>query len=108
MKHRPANLALSPVFLLGRTETRAFDRVVIAGPWRARRAIPQAPGGRIKRVEDIAIALIALMISLPALLAIARAIRLDSRGPALFRQRRTGFDGRDFQMLKFRTLHHHL
>ncbi len=64
--------------------------------------------GFVKRCEDIAIALLLLLPSLPIMAAIAIAIRLDSPGPILFRQRRTGFNNRDFQMLKFRTMHHHL
>lgn len=43
---------------------------------------------------------------LAALLAIACVIRLDSPGPILFRKRRTGFNQRDFMVLKFRTMHH--
>ena len=64
--------------------------------------------GLVKRVEDIAIASIALIPCLVIMSGIALAIRLDSPGPVLFRQRRTGFNNRDFQMLKFRTMHHHL
>ncbi len=62
----------------------------------------------VKRAEDLAIAAILLLAALPILAAIAVAIRLDSPGPVLFRQRRTGFNNRDFQMWKFRTMHHHL
>jgi polysaccharide biosynthesis protein PslA len=62
----------------------------------------------VKRSEDLAIASIVLLPALPLLAAIAVAIRLDSPGPVLFRQSRTGFNNRDFQMWKFRTMHHHL
>ena len=41
------------------------------------------------------------------MLLIALAIRLESRGPALFRQRRIGFANVGFEMWKFRTMHHH-
>lgn len=57
-----------------------------------------------KRAEDIAMALVVLALLGPVMLLIALWIRLDSPGPALFRQRRVGLDGREFQMLKFRTM----
>ncbi|MDQ2802466.1 MAG: sugar transferase, partial [Pseudomonadota bacterium] len=56
--------------------------------------------------EDIAVSLIALVVLAPLMGFIALWILWDSPGPVLFRQRRTGFAGRDFQMLKFRTMHH--
>ena len=58
----------------------------------------------IKRGMDVVIAAIALILLSPLLAAIALAVRLDSRGPALFRQRRSGRDGVAFEMLKFRTM----
>ena len=45
-----------------------------------------------KRVEDFAIALIGLALAGPAMLLIALAIKLDSKGPVLFRQRRRGYN----------------
>jgi len=45
-----------------------------------------------------------LVVLAPLMVAIAAAIRLESRGPALFRQRRYGFNNRAFTMLKFRTM----
>ena len=62
----------------------------------------------VKRIEDLAIATVVLIPALPVMALIAAAIRLDSPGPVLFRQRRTGFNNRDFEMWKFRTMHHHL
>ena len=67
-----------------------------------RRAGPA--GSSAKRAFDAALALALLCFFAPLLLAIAIAVRLDSPGPALFRQRRTGLDGRLFQILKFRTM----
>ena len=64
--------------------------------------------GLTKRIEDIAIASIVLLPALLGMAAIALAIRLDGPGPVLFRQMRTGYNNREFEMLKFRTMHHHL
>lgn len=57
-----------------------------------------------KRTFDIVMALAILLPTAPLWLAIALAIRLDSRGPVLFRQKRCGLNGREFWMLKFRTM----
>jgi Undecaprenyl-phosphate glucose phosphotransferase len=58
----------------------------------------------IKRLMDVVCASIGLIALLPLLLLTALAIRLDSPGPILFRQRRCGFNGEEFHILKFRTM----
>lgn len=58
----------------------------------------------IKRGMDVVIALIGLIGLAPLWLAVAIAIKLDSPGPVLFRQRRVGRGGGDLWMLKFRTM----
>jgi exopolysaccharide biosynthesis polyprenyl glycosylphosphotransferase len=58
----------------------------------------------LKRTMDWLSAAALLVLCAPLLAAIAVAIRLDTRGPILFRQTRVGKDGRRFQMLKFRTM----
>jgi exopolysaccharide biosynthesis polyprenyl glycosylphosphotransferase len=67
---------------------------------------PQLAGGRrvAKALLDRVAALIALSVLAPLLVAIALAIRLSSPGPAIFRQTRTGWQGREFAMWKFRTM----
>ena len=57
-----------------------------------------------KRLIDIIMSSLALLLFLPLLLVIAVAVRFESRGPALFRQRRTGLGGRVFTIYKFRTM----
>lgn len=57
-----------------------------------------------KRLVDIIVSSLALFMFLPLLLVIAVAVRFESRGPALFRQRRTGLGGRIFTIYKFRTM----
>lgn len=57
-----------------------------------------------KRAVDIAGALFALLLFLPLLLCIALAVRMESDGPVIFRQRRTGHCGRIFTIYKFRTM----
>mgnify|MGYP005854870715 CR=1 FL=1 len=57
-----------------------------------------------KRLFDLAIAIPALIICLPVLLLFAVLIRIDSPGPAIFRQKRVGMEGRLFNIYKFRTM----
>jgi lipopolysaccharide/colanic/teichoic acid biosynthesis glycosyltransferase len=57
------------------------------------------------RALDIVGAALALVLLAPLLAAIALAVRLDSRGPVLFRQRRLGRDRKPFTVNKFRTMH---
>jgi len=57
-----------------------------------------------KRVIDLVVCLLLLVPALAVMAACAVAVRLDSPGPALFAQERTGRDGRRFRMLKFRTM----
>jgi putative colanic acid biosysnthesis UDP-glucose lipid carrier transferase len=59
---------------------------------------------RRKRAFDVTAAGAALLLFLPLLLLIAVAIWLDDRGPILFRQQRTGLNGRPFRIYKFRTM----
>jgi lipopolysaccharide/colanic/teichoic acid biosynthesis glycosyltransferase len=63
-------------------------------------------GAIIKRTMDIGLGLLGVAIMGIPMLLIAAAIRLTSKGPALFRQERIGLNGRRFVMLKFRTMHH--
>jgi lipopolysaccharide/colanic/teichoic acid biosynthesis glycosyltransferase len=56
------------------------------------------------RIFDIVIAVLALVVFSPVLLVAAVAIKLGSRGPVIYRQRRVGKDGREFELLKLRTM----
>ena len=58
----------------------------------------------VKRVFDLVVALIVITTALPFLGLIVIAIKLDSPGPALFRQERVGKNGRRFRIFKFRTM----
>jgi len=58
----------------------------------------------IKRFVDLVGAGIGLLVLAPLLAGVAVAIKLDSPGPVLFRQQRLGFNGRSFQICKFRTM----
>ena len=67
-------------------------------------AIAPVAASQRKRAFDILMSFGALMLFLPLLLTVALLVRLESPGPALFRQRRTGLGGEIFTVFKFRTM----
>jgi len=68
--------------------------------------IPGIVYARAKRAVDFGSAFLVLPILLPFMAIIAILIRLDSRGPVLFRQQRMGYGGHPFRMFKFRSMTH--
>ncbi|HVY78168.1 MAG TPA: sugar transferase [Solirubrobacterales bacterium] len=76
------------------TSEQALDRIPAEPPWQA----------LARRTLDLVLASTAVVLLSPLLAALAVAIRLDSRGPALFRQRRIGHREREFTVLKFRSM----
>ncbi|MEO0412399.1 MAG: exopolysaccharide biosynthesis polyprenyl glycosylphosphotransferase [Pseudomonadota bacterium] len=81
---------------LGRLQTLAFYRRPVRGI-----------GLLAKTAFDRCGAFFALILLAPLLLAAAMAVKLDTPGPALFSQKRKGFNNQSFTMLKFRTMHTH-
>jgi exopolysaccharide biosynthesis polyprenyl glycosylphosphotransferase len=75
----------------------AFDGFVLP--------IPGASESTAKRVLDIAAAALLILLLSPLLALVSLAILLDSRGPLIFAQRRTGLNGKTFAILKFRSMH---
>ena len=89
----------------GITEEESVERYSATTEFR--RALPEArsvASSRVKRLFDIVAAGLALLLFLPLLLLVMAAIRLESPGSAIFRQRRTGYRGQVFTILKFRTM----
>jgi sugar transferase (PEP-CTERM system associated) len=58
----------------------------------------------VKRALDLSFGILGLAISLPVMALVAIAVKLDSEGPAIFRQERVGLGGKIFQVLKFRSM----
>ena len=69
-----------------------------------RRADPKGWQFAVKYLVDRAVAAVLLLLTLPVLAVAALAVRLSVGSPVLFRQRRVGLDGREFDMLKLRTM----
>ena len=61
-------------------------------------------GHALNRAADLSVAGVALAVASPVLALAALAVKLTSRGPALYRQTRVGKDGTDFELLKLRTM----
>jgi lipopolysaccharide/colanic/teichoic acid biosynthesis glycosyltransferase len=91
----------------------AFDRLVTErlGTPRSRhpvdaeeKPVVRSSGYPLKRALDICGATVALLLLLPLMLLVALAIKLTSRGPVIFRQKRVGQGGESFVMYKFRSM----
>jgi polysaccharide biosynthesis protein PslA len=106
LRSLPANIHVTPNIASG---TRTFD------PWQWGRGIdstlviakPLAGwNGLVKVSEDKIIAGLATILLLPVFILVATAVRLETAGPVLFRQRRYGFNGKVIEIYKFRTMYH--
>jgi len=83
------------------------DAVTIAGASRVSLEsleVRNGINGLVKRVSDVVLATAILLLVSPLMLAIAAGVKLTSRGPVLFRQRRYGVDGREIVVYKFRSM----
>lgn len=70
----------------------------------ARAAVQQRSANALRRLFDVVFASGLILLLSPLLIGVALAVRLDSRGPAFFRQRRVGYDEREFTLFKFRSM----
>jgi lipopolysaccharide/colanic/teichoic acid biosynthesis glycosyltransferase len=73
--------------------------------WSAAPAGEAAAVAALRRVVEVTVAVMALAVAWPVMLAVALIVKLDTPGPALFRQTRVGLNGRLFRFYKFRTLY---
>jgi exopolysaccharide biosynthesis polyprenyl glycosylphosphotransferase len=74
-------------------------------PFLTLKNIPMTIWGIItKRTFDLLLSMLGLLLLSPVLIIIALLVKLDSRGPVLFKQTRVGLDGNEFTMLKFRSM----
>lgn len=100
----PATIHLAPDENLGWVREPVLARVGGDHTLRLSRAPLTLKDHVIKRVFDVSASIGLLLLASPLLALIAVMIKLDSPGPALFRQRRNGFNQREFRVFKFRTM----
>ncbi len=101
------------IWRLGVEPRRLFARYVLGNPAFVLRALADRKAQKVaglaeprgKRLLDLTLSIGGLLALAPALLLIGAAIRLESRGPVLFRQTRIGANGRPFTLLKFRSMY---
>jgi Undecaprenyl-phosphate glucose phosphotransferase len=100
----PASIHLGPERVLDRFADARISKIGAVSSLNLVRH-PMTPTETLtKRVFDIAIAGTALLLLTPILAALALAIKLDSKGPIIFRQRRYGFNQEMFRIFKFRSM----
>ena len=61
--------------------------------------------GLVKRISDMCLAILAIILAAPFMIAIAIAVKLTSKGPVIFKQHRYGLDGHEILVYKFRTMY---
>jgi Undecaprenyl-phosphate glucose phosphotransferase len=100
----PVSIHLAPEQIMDRFDNPRIARVGSMTSLQLSRPALHWSEIMLKRVFDVLAASAILAVAAPVLLAIWAAIRLDSNGPALFVQRRYGFNQRAFRIYKFRTM----
>jgi exopolysaccharide biosynthesis polyprenyl glycosylphosphotransferase len=105
LQEMPVNVRVVPdvfdlVFI--RASVEEFAGIPLIG---LREPVIEGPDRVMKRLFDLVVGGLALVLLSPLMLVAALMVRIDSPGPILLRQRRIGEEGRPFQMLKFRTMY---
>ena len=105
LRKLPVNVLLVPDMVAFR---HADKRITEVGglPTLIASDLPLRGWSPFKRLEDIVISSIALLAAAPVMLLIALAIKLDSPGPVLFKQKRYGYNNRLIEVFKFRSMYH--
>ncbi|MDP3740475.1 MAG: sugar transferase [Hyphomonadaceae bacterium] len=96
---------LSPRVRVGHSTQRRPDARLFQPAATVWREWPQTViGGAPKRTFDIAVAVMAILLLSPILILLTILIKLNDKGPALYRQERVGLGGKTFRCLKFRSM----
>lgn len=100
----PVSIHLAPEHILDRFDAIAIAKIGPMASLELSRPPLNAAEVLAKRAFDIVAALFGLVLLSPLFLVVAVLIKLDSRGPVFFLQRRYGFNQRPFRILKFRSM----
>ena len=105
---RGVRLLVVPSFVTS-MQGSGWTELTRIGRWPAYHVHPprlELPSLLLKRATDLLFAILGLVVIIPLMLVIGACIKLESRGPVFFRQRRVGLGGREFLMWKFRSMYH--
>jgi Undecaprenyl-phosphate glucose phosphotransferase len=102
----PANVHLSPEMISNRMERAHFVPYFGITALRVTKKPIEGWSYVLKWLEDKVIAITAIILLSPVLVAVAIAIKLESRGPILFKQSRYGFNNKLIEVYKFRSMYH--
>lgn len=91
---------ISDIILGGATDITLFDTPLLLVRGRGL----TAPQRVCKRVMDVILCLLSLVVTLPLMMCIALAIKIEDGGPVFFKQKRATIGGKEFEMLKFRSM----
>jgi len=95
----------SPLLATMRGEALCHELLLRAEANPQRRTLAQSLSAAAERIVEIVVALVALTLTAPIMLVLIILVRRDTPGPAIFRQKRVGLNGRLFTFYKFRTLY---
>ncbi len=108
LRKLPVSVLLVPDMLALRHSHNRISEIAGLPMFNASQLPLQGWSPLIKRLEDLILASIALFLLAPLMLAVAAAIKLDSPGPILFRQKRYGYNNRLISVYKFRSMYHRM
>lgn len=105
MSQTPVRIDLVPHDLIWGAKVPDMERIAGVPVFTVANSRIDEPMGFVKRCEDVILASLMLLALSPVMLGLALAIRLESPGPALFRQKRYGFNNQVFDIFKFRSMY---
>lgn len=108
LRRLPVNVLLVPDMVAFRHAHNRITEVASLPMFNASEVPLRGWSPFFKRAEDMLLSTLALVLLSPVMLAVALAIKLDSKGPVLFKQKRYGYNNRLIKVYKFRSMHQHL
>lgn len=108
LRRLPVQVLLAPDMMIFRVAQKRIQSLAGAPMFVIAELPMQGWASLIKRAEDILLATLALILFSPLMLLVALAVRIESKGPVLFRQRRYGYNHQLIEVFKFRSMYHHM
>ena len=106
LRHKPVNILMCPEGLAFRTIGHEMSDIGDISMLTLSERPLSNWAAVTKRCEDIIVALVLILFTAPLMILVAIAIRMESQGPVIFRQKRFGYGDQLIEVFKFRTLYH--